>query len=364
MQRVIWSSVPFVGSAIAIEKKTAQAKKKALSEQVINHPALEHGYPQNSYVGASENFVVSFDYRTRNPQWVMEKLTASNLRKREASRQRVGQFFEADMIPERMRNKLKHFIGSGYDRGHMVPAADLNHSEIALRDSFCLANVSPQIGKGLNRDYWARLEKLARDILLKKGAADELFIITGPLFLPTKRGRGKEHLRYDYHAIGQPPSVISVPTHFYKIILAVSKSRALGFSGAGYALGAFVIPNEAIKPETPLTSFIAPLEAVEAAAGVIFFAELLTPQRRDALAIAEERWLKGRRAQKSRFLLLEQNGDDASSPKAEHIRSKKIHLTKSNHTDITHLCDRHDCELVAVRWLEQFKKSDEEEGDS
>lgn len=40
---------------------------------------------------------------------------------------------------------------SGYDRGHMVPAADAKISQNAMDETFFLSNVAPQVGDGFNR---------------------------------------------------------------------------------------------------------------------------------------------------------------------------------------------------------------------
>ena len=41
-------------------------------------------------------------------------------------------------------------------------------------------------------------------------------------------------------------------------------------------MGSFVMPNEYIDPETPLSSFSVPLDALERATGTIFFPNLIT----------------------------------------------------------------------------------------
>jgi len=228
-------------------------------------------------------------------------------------------------VPERFRSRLSDYAGSGYDRGHLAPAADHKASAKAMHDSFCLINVSPQVGVGFNRDYWARLEKFCRQLT---NACDEVVVVTGPLFLPSDAAT----LRADHATLGKPPSLLHVPTHFFKVIL--SETRARGSGGAGYAVAAFVLPNAAIAAETPLTDFVVPLEALEAAAGVFVFQQLLTPERRDKLRLEEMRFVNHRKcAQK----LL-------AAPPAANGKAKATALP----TDIAHLCDRHRCRLGAA----------------
>lgn len=60
---------------------------------------------------------------------------------------------------------------------------------------------------------------------------------------------------------------MAVPTHFYKVVLAESKSR-LPLGAPRVSLGAFVMPNDQIQPDHPLTAFAVPLEMLENVAGV------------------------------------------------------------------------------------------------
>lgn len=62
--------------------------------------------------------------------------------------------------------------------------------------------------------------------------------------------------------IGNPPNV-AVPTHFYKVIMTHRNGK--------YNVGAFVLPNQPIADNTPLTAFKVPLDAVERGTGLTFF---------------------------------------------------------------------------------------------
>ena len=62
--------------------------------------------------------------------------------------------------------------------------------------------------------------------------------------------------------------MVAVPTHFFKVVLA-ERGPAPGSEGGEQdaVLGAFVIPNAPVQPDTPLTAFSVPVEALEEAAG-------------------------------------------------------------------------------------------------
>ena len=91
-----------------------------------NHPALKHGTPISHRTRYDENYVVHFDQRTRDPLWVVERLTKQRL-DAEAEHppgRRDARYLEAADVPARLRSRLAHYKHSGFDRGHLAPAAD------------------------------------------------------------------------------------------------------------------------------------------------------------------------------------------------------------------------------------------------
>ncbi len=74
---------------------------------------------------------------------------------------------------------------------------------------------------------------------------------------------------------GEAPRLVAVPTHFYKVILAETDAKSGGgllpskasLSGSTRVVGAFVMPNQAIDPTTPLAAFAVPITALEEASG-------------------------------------------------------------------------------------------------
>lgn len=97
-------------------------------------------------------YVTSFNRRDRNPNWVAEHLTAAKLKRGDDVDRQKSTFKEDDSIPPQFRAKLNDYFRSGFDRGHMVPAADVKNSQVSMNETFYLTNISPQVGEGFNRD--------------------------------------------------------------------------------------------------------------------------------------------------------------------------------------------------------------------
>src|SRR5690606_14328696 len=70
------------------------------------------------------------------------------------------------------------YLRSGYDRGHLAPAADMGWSIASMSESFYFSNMSPQM-PGFNRGIWSQLEKLMRTWAIEYG---NIFLATGPVF--------------------------------------------------------------------------------------------------------------------------------------------------------------------------------------
>jgi DNA/RNA endonuclease G (NUC1) len=134
-----------------------------------------------------------------------------------------------------------------------------------VHDSFSLTNVSPQ-RPSFNRSIWLRLEEFVRQVAEheehKEDKAEqtqdgssrvETWVITGPLWLPTSTS-GKEHFRYTYEGIGQPPSLIHVPTHFFKVVIVVSEVRKKKNT---HTIESSKVKNEEGGPQYELKKFAA-----------------------------------------------------------------------------------------------------------
>src|SRR5690606_30581000 len=96
--------------------------------------------------------------------------------------------------------ELHDYVGSGFDRGHLAPAADMKVSHTAMSESFYLSNMSPQ-APSFNRGGWKKLESLIRNWVLAEG---QMFVVTGSIF------------RDNLGVIGR--NQVTVPSYYYKVV--------------------------------------------------------------------------------------------------------------------------------------------------
>uniref|UniRef100_A0A8C8ZQZ7 Nuclease EXOG, mitochondrial n=1 Tax=Prolemur simus TaxID=1328070 RepID=A0A8C8ZQZ7_PROSS len=154
------------------------------------------------------------------------------------------------------------YVGSGWSRGHMAPAGNNKFSSKAMAETFYLSNIVPQDFDN-NSGYWNRMEMYCRELTER---FEDVWVVSGPLTLPQTTNDGKKTV--SYQVIGDDN--VAVPSHLYKVILA----RRSPVSTEPLALGAFVVPNEAIGFQPQLTEFQVSLQDLEKLSGLVFFPHL------------------------------------------------------------------------------------------
>ena len=87
---------------------------------------LKYGLPTTEQLVVRSTYIVNYDKRSRNPHWVLEHVTPASIK---GSATRNNTFKEDEMVPAMFRARLTDYVGSGYDRGHLVPAADVKSSQ-------------------------------------------------------------------------------------------------------------------------------------------------------------------------------------------------------------------------------------------
>ncbi len=159
---------------------------------------------------------------------------------------RSSRFFEDSLVLRGTAND-DDYRGSGYDRGHLVPAGDMVFNDTAMRESFFYSNVSPQV-PAFNRGIWKRLEENVRNYAQNLGM---IYVVTGPV------------LDDDLPVIGG--SNVSVPAYFYKAILVQNDSLNEAI--------AFLMPNERGEHRS-LYRYSMTVSELERATGLNFFPQL------------------------------------------------------------------------------------------
>ena len=205
-------------------------------------------------------YVLAYNSETKVPDWVLEDLTVDQL----TGRAKRKDTFKADTdINESHRATLADYAGSGFDRGHMAPAADMVFSQSAMDESFLLSNMGPQVGIGFNRHIWKNLETATRDWARVN---DRVIVITGPVY------EGEE-----LEVIGD--GEVFVATHYYKIIYNPSRKRVL----------AFLIPNERLSGRK-FGEFRVSVDDVEELTGIDFLRRLSARDERRPERGVDELW--------------------------------------------------------------------------
>ena len=103
-------------------------------------------------------YTLSYNQYYKNPNWVAWELTREETK---GETERYDRFMPDPDLPE-PRVVHKDYTKSGYDRGHMAPAADMKWNRQAMIESFYMSNICPQVGN-LNRGDWNDLEELCRE---------------------------------------------------------------------------------------------------------------------------------------------------------------------------------------------------------
>ena len=130
---------------------------------------------KNSYPLCFNGFNVMYSGVSKTPLWTAEYLSPSRLSQKI---KREDNFHEEERVSSNHRALLSDYRGSGYDRGHMSPNADMSNTASQF-DSFSLANMVPQASKN-NQQVWRELEEATRAMVTKQ--KKDVYVVTGPVF--------------------------------------------------------------------------------------------------------------------------------------------------------------------------------------
>lgn len=161
-----------------------------------------------------DGFAVMYSGVSRTPLWSAEHLDRARLQQAKQI-DREDSFHEESKLPESARASLSDYSGSGYDRGHLAPNANMA-TRSQQYDSFSLANIAPQSPRN-NRYIWRNIESATRYLTQQYG---EVYTITGVAFTNKKTK--------------QLANRVLVPSHFFKAVYIPATNQA----------GVYYAPND------------------------------------------------------------------------------------------------------------------------
>lgn len=195
------------------------------------HQIIEHKY-----------YTLSYSEKHEQAEWIAYELKKNNIKNNDYKRPH----FVKDPKVKTGSADWQNYKNSGFDKGHLCPAGDMEFSINAYYDTFFTSNISPQL-HDFNAGIWNRLEQKVRYWASKY---DGVYVITGGVLQPSLQTIGLEK--------------ISVPKYFYKIVLDNSNGE--------YKMIAFLVPNK--KSNKPLYEFVVTVDLVEKMTGIDFFPQL------------------------------------------------------------------------------------------
>jgi endonuclease G len=233
--------------AFSDSQKVFYQKIEVLNLQWIREQIKQYGLPKIESEGMLINhsaMSLFYDENHGQAQWVVHMVIPAI---REGVLTRTNDFRKDSMVKSGTPGK-EDYYNTGYDRGHLAASADFRWSKRAMSESYYYSNMSPQKPE-FNRGKWSQLEDFVRQYVMETN--DPVFVVTGGILSDSLKKIGKEKL-------------ISVPKHYYKIIVDLNDKEKKGI--------AFLMLNG--TNTKPIISYAVSIDSIEKVTGINFFASL------------------------------------------------------------------------------------------
>jgi endonuclease G len=188
------------------------------------------------------NYAIHYRYDTKTAEYVVEHITLPTIT---GPAKRKDDFRPDPAVPKQHQAQLSDYAGFPFDRGHLSPGADNNHSDQAMSESFFLSNMVPQVPNH-NRGIWKQLETAVRG-WVKEGR--DIYVVSGTIYAP------------GYQTIGA--GRVGIPTHMWKVIVDRKNAKAI----------AFLFPNAPL-PVKDLPNYATNIFTIEQHTGINFMPQL------------------------------------------------------------------------------------------
>jgi endonuclease G, mitochondrial len=221
---------------------------------VLGNPsaAIASADSADNYLISKPQYALSYNRDKGIPNWVSWQLNAAWL----GTLPRPPFATDTSLPDSWYRVSPDDYTGSGFDRGHMIPAADRNHNPNDSQAVFLMTNIFPQAPDN-NRGPWEQLESDCR-AWVKKGK--ELYIIAGIAGSGGIGERGKRDI------IGR--GKVTVPASTWKVVVILDRP-GLGLLDvtASTRVIAVNLPNQQGIKERNWQEFQTSVDKIEALTG-------------------------------------------------------------------------------------------------
>lgn len=235
---------------------TGTSSAEETPPETIDYAGEAYYYPRGGegQLVEHQGFALSYAEDWEQAEWTAHILTRENLNKKWNKR---SNNFRPDPYVRSRTAIDDDYRGSGYDRGHMVPSADLAWNKSWSDETFMFSNISPQ-ARQFNQGIWRELEETVRDWAKK---FKRLYVISGPVMTQEPKGEIGRRNR------------IAIPAAYFKVLLDLDDPEQKGIG--------FLLPNQ-VSFE-PLYEYAVSIDEVEAATGLDFFPDLMPRETEERL---------------------------------------------------------------------------------
>jgi endonuclease G, mitochondrial len=204
----------------------------------------------NNFFLAGEGAAFSYNNSRGTVNWVAWKTTPADLG---LSVERPD-FRPDPRLPAGFKRvSPSDYSGSGYDRGHMVPAADRYGNAELLEETFLMTNITPQTSS-LNQYPWEQLESYVRGQVRRGWDAYQIAGVYGEQRIIKKR--------------------VVAPTNCWKIVAFVRSGRTDNLLDSRTRIIAVDMPNRAEMENANWRRYVTNIRVIETKTGYNFFAAL------------------------------------------------------------------------------------------
>ena len=164
-----------------------------------------------NYLMVKQLYTLSYNNDKGTPNWVSWHLSSAWV----GNAPRPSDFNADAALPSGWKVvTTSDYTNSGFDRGHLCPAADRDYSDAEIAGTFIMTNMMPQAPNN-NQQPWKNLEDYCRTLA---EAGNELYIIAGPY---GQGGTGKLGGVTNTIAGGK----VVVPSYTWKIIVVIPNGQ-------------------------------------------------------------------------------------------------------------------------------------------